>query len=217
VEARHDQKGGLMAYLLKQYEFAAPSLRDSDGSEVSDVFEPTGRPSWWRQAACLGVGNEVFYPEGRGIHYTEARLICQACPVQAECLLKTLTEEGFQVARALRHGFAGGLMPKERTTFGRWLSDGLGIEQRPGRKHGTLASYQNGCKCASCMCANAEHVRRWRNNTPTKGKRGTVASSARHGTRSRYVAGCRCADCLRADRDYHAGRYAKRNARRRAS
>jgi hypothetical protein len=206
-----------MAYLLKEYGFPAPALREPGGHDTSDVFELADRPAWWNKSLCLGVGPSVFYPEGRGVTYGAARAICHECPVQSECLLKTLAEEGFQVGAPLRDGFAGGLTPKERTTFGRWLSDGLGIEQRPGRKHGTITSYQNGCKCASCLCANAEHVRRWRNNTPTKGKRGTVVSSARHGTRSRYVAGCRCADCLRADRDYHAGRYAKRNARRRAS
>lgn len=39
---------------------------------------------WWRQGACRGVPTEMFFP-GRGDATEPAKLVCQRCPVLAEC------------------------------------------------------------------------------------------------------------------------------------
>ena len=82
-------------------------------------FPPLVRPeSWLDDAACRGVGTDVFYPEKptrAGAQYRAAQRICRSCPVTAECLTAGMDDP---------HGVWGGLTPaeraqmKERTTHG---------------------------------------------------------------------------------------------------
>jgi WhiB family redox-sensing transcriptional regulator len=45
------------------------------------------RPAWHRQAACRGMGVDVFFP-GRGeqLKVRAAKAICEGCAVRHECL-----------------------------------------------------------------------------------------------------------------------------------
>ena len=43
------------------------------------------RPAWHTKAACLGMGTEMFFTEGR-IGPGRAFAVCATCPVAAECL-----------------------------------------------------------------------------------------------------------------------------------
>jgi WhiB family redox-sensing transcriptional regulator len=42
------------------------------------------RPKWQLQAACRGVGVDVFFP-GHGGSTTAAKALCAQCPVREEC------------------------------------------------------------------------------------------------------------------------------------
>lgn len=58
-----------------------------------DDFESVtpNRPAWMRRAACAGVNVEVFFPEARASG-SQARRLCESCPVQAECLAFALAD-----------------------------------------------------------------------------------------------------------------------------
>lgn len=72
---------------------------------------------WRRDGLCAQVDSEMFFPD-RGGSSREAKKVCKACPVQAECLRWALdTEEHF--------GIWGGLSEKER----RRLKGGRGGKQ----------------------------------------------------------------------------------------
>jgi hypothetical protein len=63
--------------------------------------------SWMRSAACANVDAELFFPATSRQPATEAKQICAACPVQAECLEYSLVNEE-------EFGVWGGLTEKER-------------------------------------------------------------------------------------------------------
>src|SRR5687767_1602600 len=45
------------------------------------------QPSWFKQAACRGMGPALFFVErGETAKLREAKAICARCPVTAECL-----------------------------------------------------------------------------------------------------------------------------------
>ena len=64
------------------------------------------RPEWMRRAACSGM-THLFFPEGAGPPPTEARLICEGCPVARECL-------GYAVVSGENWGVWGGMGPRQR-------------------------------------------------------------------------------------------------------
>ena len=51
--------------------------------DIGFLFE---RPAWHAQAACRGMDRAIFFPE-RGARNSgqEAKAVCAACPVTAEC------------------------------------------------------------------------------------------------------------------------------------
>lgn len=49
-----------------------------------------GDQSWRRQAACLGLDPDIFFPF-TGESDAEARAVCATCVVTAECLEHALT------------------------------------------------------------------------------------------------------------------------------
>lgn len=67
---------------------------------------------WTPMAACLGMDQAVFYPEGygQGSRTAEARMKCRGCPVRRECLVDALRTE----PRAHRNGVWGGLSCAQR-------------------------------------------------------------------------------------------------------
>lgn len=71
------------------------------------MFDLTITPeAWTRDALCAQVDPDAFFPEA-GAHARDAKRVCGACPVRAECLSSAL-------ARGERHGIWGGLSPWER-------------------------------------------------------------------------------------------------------
>lgn len=73
-----------------------------------------GGTGWMEQAACAGVGVELFFPEsGRRAKkdYEYAASVCAVCPVTQQCLEFALrTETVFHT----RHGMWGGTIPQQR-------------------------------------------------------------------------------------------------------
>ena len=68
---------------------------------------------WGRQAACLGMDVNVFFPIGGSrteyaMQVEDAKRVCWDCPVQGECL------EGALESRE-KYGILGGLTAEERS------------------------------------------------------------------------------------------------------
>lgn len=70
--------------------------------DLTDFFE---RPAWHAQAACRGMGWQLFFVE-RGENVQPARAVCEGCPVQAQCL---------EAAQSENFGIWGGQTAKERS------------------------------------------------------------------------------------------------------
>lgn len=64
------------------------------------------RAEWVKDANCLGVNSEVFFP-ARGENTGLAKSICRACGVQAECLAYALNN-------GEHHGIWGGMSESDR-------------------------------------------------------------------------------------------------------
>jgi len=62
--------------------------------------------SWKRNANCLGVDPDLFFPE-RGASTREAKRVCSACVVQTECL-------EYALANGEKFGIWGGKSERER-------------------------------------------------------------------------------------------------------
>lgn len=59
------------------------------------VGPPTGLDNeWMRSAACLDAEPEIFFPPGPSAvdHINEAKTVCRACPVVADCLRVALAD-----------------------------------------------------------------------------------------------------------------------------
>lgn len=69
---------------------------------------------WKRQANCLGVDPDLFYP-GRGEPTRDARQVCAGCTVRADCLAYALRNHE-------KHGIWGGLSERERERLRRELN-----------------------------------------------------------------------------------------------
>lgn len=66
------------------------------------------RPDWWDQAACAGMGVELFFPtDGTGL--AAAQAICARCPVARTCL-----EEALTMPDTEDFGVRGGMSERER-------------------------------------------------------------------------------------------------------
>lgn len=71
------------------------------------------RPAWLDDANCRGVDSSLFFPE-RGESSREAKAVCHACDVQAECL-------AYAVNNGEKHGIWGGISEKGRRAIRRQL------------------------------------------------------------------------------------------------
>lgn len=74
--------------------------------------------SWHRDAACVGVDLDVFFPPPPSYPsqpiYRGAGTYCGRCPVQRSCLEAALVEEAAMTASSRRWGMRGGLTPGQR-------------------------------------------------------------------------------------------------------
>ena len=62
--------------------------------------------TWREHAACLGADTDLWYPE-RGERTAEAKAVCAACPVRAECL-------AFALDNGEKFGVWGGKSERQR-------------------------------------------------------------------------------------------------------
>ncbi len=76
--------------MIEHRDELAALMRLGPGHEIETAHERfvdyirRGRPAWFTQAACRGVGPEVFYVE-RGADVRPAKALCAACPVIDAC------------------------------------------------------------------------------------------------------------------------------------
>jgi WhiB family redox-sensing transcriptional regulator len=81
-----------------------------------DPIEICAQEPWMRQAVCLEIDPDLFYPDrGDSWGSRAAKRICTACPVREDCLQ-------FAVAHHEHFGVWGGLTPTERQRMVRGAS-----------------------------------------------------------------------------------------------
>ena len=76
-----------------------------------------GRPEWHQLAACRGHGPKTFFSATEHQHL-EARVMCERCPVSAECL---------DAGIGTTEGIWGGMTSKERAQTRRRAANGGGL------------------------------------------------------------------------------------------
>jgi WhiB family redox-sensing transcriptional regulator len=81
---------------------------------------------WARRALCADVDPEIFFP-ANGDPATEARQVCGRCPVTAECLAYSLSNNE-------AYGIWGGLDPEERRSLNRTLRTRAAAGERSSRR-----------------------------------------------------------------------------------
>lgn len=89
---------------------------------------------WRESAACREIPVtsdwDPWYPDTELRDFTQARAICDTCPVAQQCLDTALDEER-GLARSSRHGMRGG-----KTAAERWAADTTtSWERTPGALH----------------------------------------------------------------------------------
>ena len=67
--------------------------------------------AWRDNARCVGMANDVFFPESlTEARFDKALAVCAKCPVQYECLLLVINLDDVDD----RWGVFGGTTPKQR-------------------------------------------------------------------------------------------------------
>ncbi len=74
-------------------------MRSAQATETEEL-------TWQRFANCLGVDPDLFFPE-RGASTREAKEVCRACVVRADCL-------EYAIVNGEKFGIWGGLSERER-------------------------------------------------------------------------------------------------------
>ena len=93
------------------------AIADAPGTPVILRLAPGPGPRDWRdQAACAEVDPALWFPE-KGESTKAPKMICQGCPVRAECLDYALEHEA-----AARWGVWGGLTWEERRVLRRQVA-----------------------------------------------------------------------------------------------
>lgn len=75
-------------------------------SQLIDLLRQPNERSWQRQANCMGVDPDLFFPE-RGASTREAKEVCRGCVVQEDCL-------EYALSYSEKFGIWGGLSERER-------------------------------------------------------------------------------------------------------
>jgi WhiB family redox-sensing transcriptional regulator len=86
-----------------------PVQQDADWSAVAGLYaveEDEGELAWQTDALCAQTDPEAFFPE-KGGSTRDAKRVCEACPVQAECL-------DYAMSKDEKFGIWGGLSERER-------------------------------------------------------------------------------------------------------
>jgi len=88
--------------------------------ELTDMILQTPDRSWQRQANCMGVDPDLFFPE-RGASTREAKEVCRGCVVREDCL-------EYALSNSEKFGIWGGLSERERRKIRRRRA----LERRAG-------------------------------------------------------------------------------------
>lgn len=81
---------------------------------ISTQTDTDPGPDWRTQAACLDRAPEIFFPRPSDRDgENEAIVICEICPVKAECLADAMAAETCRTT-SRRHGIWGGKTPQQR-------------------------------------------------------------------------------------------------------
>ncbi|WP_155054538.1 WhiB family transcriptional regulator [Streptomyces blattellae] len=172
-------------------------------SYTGAVPDTVGRPlDWQADALCRSKDPELFFD---GSRETEAKEVCHACPVLADCRNLVMdTERGWNLY--LRAGIVAELTPSERVAADPAVPkpplELAATPAQPEREHGKRSTYKAGCRCESCTAANREYgqARKLPKSPdmpePAKGRRVTpcpsVAAYKRHVKAGEPIdAGCR--------------------------
>jgi WhiB family redox-sensing transcriptional regulator len=89
-------------------------------SALVELFGLPEQTGWKRQANCMGVDPDLFFPE-RGSSTREAKEVCRGCVVQEACL-------EFALTNGEKFGIWGGLSERERRRIRRRRN----LERREG-------------------------------------------------------------------------------------
>ena len=82
------------------------AARATSGGLTEELLGLGDSPWWWFAGLCAQTDPELFFPE-KGGSVREAKRVCAACPVRAQCLAHAL-------AHGERYGVWGGLSERER-------------------------------------------------------------------------------------------------------
>lgn len=82
--------------------------------------DPIVMPAWIDDAACAGIGTDLFYPASEvpdraAGQVARAKEVCRGCPVIDACHAFVMATE----PPTQRHGVWAGLTPEERTALAR--------------------------------------------------------------------------------------------------
>jgi hypothetical protein len=159
--------------------------------------------NWQARAACAGTDPDMWDPADRK-ESDACKAICSRCPVREACLEDALRAEG-GASDSYRTGVRGGKSPDERYAIYRART----AKPKPDpatRKHGTIRTYQAGCRCDACKTARVGHDQNLRSTR--KGQ--PIPDTVRHGTLNAYRNwGCRCDTCREANRARRAAERAR--------
>jgi WhiB family redox-sensing transcriptional regulator len=75
-------------------------------SDLVDIVLQAADRAWQRQANCMGVDPDLFFPE-RGASTREAKEVCRGCVVREDCL-------EYALANGEKFGIWGGMSERER-------------------------------------------------------------------------------------------------------
>ena len=105
---------------------ATPSVGEVPG--VPAFVRPSSvEPDEWRELArCSGVNPDLFFPE-RGASTYEAKQVCRACPVKAECLEYALVNGRSSGSGVVCRSWTGVVCagPEHRCAGWEWWRDGV--------------------------------------------------------------------------------------------
>jgi hypothetical protein len=85
------------------------SLMITTAADLPHLTDVLARPAWQAQAACRGVGVEVFFPE-RGESTAPAKALCATCPVTEPC-------RQYAIAHTDVYGVWGGTSTQQRSVL----------------------------------------------------------------------------------------------------
>lgn len=133
------------------------------------TFTSIGSQVWRHDAACRGMGPDVFFPaRGQNSKVAAAKKICDGCPVSAECLADAMLDP-------MNSGIWGATSHRQRRATRGADNPAVSVRHRKDIAHGTNSGYQAHKRryetpCDDCTKAHSADRRRRtlaRKNTAT--------------------------------------------------